>query len=144
MRHSALAALAALGLTMTPASADSLTDRDWQLLAIDGVVVDLTVTTTLRIDASGQISGKAPCNGWSVMNRATLPALELKGIRATRMACDRLAEEQAFFAALGAMTEARLEGGRNLILSGADGRTMEFVTDWMNSLTVCLTCPPKE
>lgn len=107
-------------------------------------MLSLAVTASLRIEEDGTMTGKAPCNSWSTMNRASLPALDLGGIRATRMACDRLEDETAFFAALAAMTEARLEGRRNLILTGPEGRTMEFVLTRLNSLTRCLTCPPKE
>jgi heat shock protein HslJ len=121
-----------------------VTGTDWQLLAVDGKVVELDVTATLRIEADGQIGGQAPCNRWSARNGAALPALQLGAIRATRMACDRLAEEQAFFDTLAAMTDMREDGGRNLILAGSDGRTMEFVADRMNSLTRCLTCPPQD
>jgi hypothetical protein len=45
------------------------------------------------------------------------------------MACPQLAEEQAFFAALVVMTDARLEGTGSMLLSNPDGRTMEFVAD---------------
>jgi heat shock protein HslJ len=133
------------GLIPSVTQAQELTGTDWQLLAIDGVVLDLSVTATLQIEDDGRIGGKAPCNSWSVQNAAELPKLALKGIRATRMACDQLAEEQAFFDALGGMTEATLTaartlGTRNLVLTGPDGRRMEFVTDRMNSLTICTTC----
>lgn len=131
-----------LALAMTPASADSYTARDWQLLAIDGVVFD--AKATLRIEADGSIGGQAPCNRWSAMNRATLPALDLPGIRATRMACDKLAEEQAFFDALALMTGLAMAGDRTLILTGDAGQSMEFVHDRMNSLTTCQTCPPQD
>lgn len=131
-----------LALSLTQASADTLTGRDWQLLAIDGVVTD--AKATLRIEADGSIGGQAPCNRWSAMNRATLPALDLPGIRATRMACDRLAEEQAFFDALGRMTGLAMAGDRNLILTGDAGQSMEFVHDRMNSLITCKTCPPQD
>ena len=131
-----------LVLAMTPAQAQSLTGTDWQLLAIDGIVID--AEATLRIQEDGSIGGKAPCNRWSVMNRATLPALDIQAIRATRMACDKLAEEQAFFDALALMTAAALDGDHSLILTGADGRSMEFVLDRADSQTVCKTCAPKE
>ncbi|MCU0828266.1 MAG: META domain-containing protein [Tabrizicola sp.] len=133
-----------LAISMIPAAADDLTGRDWQLLAIDGQVLDFDIIATLRIAKDGAFTGKAPCNSWGTQNRATLPALELRGIRATRRACDKLAEENAFFDALSVMTALRIEGRKNLIFSGPDGRTMEFVTDRMNSLTRCLTCPPNE
>ena len=123
-----------LSLAQTPVG------TDWQLLAIDGVVLDQSVTATLRIEADGRIGGKAPCNSWSSQNAAELPALSLKGIRATRMACDKLAEEQSFFDALSAMTEAALDGDKNLILTGPDGRSMEFVADRTND--TCKSCPP--
>jgi heat shock protein HslJ len=139
--------LLALALTLIPAIsiAQEMTDTDWQLLAIDGVVVGYDdIVATLRIGADGTMTGKAPCNSFSAANTGTLPALSLGGIRATRMACDKLKGEQAFFDALSAMVAARMDGSRNLILTGPEGRSMEFVTDRMNSLTVCKTCPPKE
>lgn len=140
MRRLVLVSLVATllpGMTMS----QTLTDIDWTLLAIDGVVID--APASLRLSPSGEITGKAPCNGYGARNSAVLPALAVGPIRATKMACDKLAEEQAFFDALGQMTEVRLEGG-HLVLSNADGRTMEFVVDPVNSRTVCVTCPPDE
>ena len=142
MRRLALILTTIMLPTMSPAQ--SMTGTDWQLLAIDGVVLDMTVSATLRIEDDGSIGGKAPCNSWSSKNGADLPALSLKGIRATRMACEKLAEEQSFFDALSPMTEVALDGDSNLVLTGPDGRSMEFVTDRMNSLTTCKTCPPKD
>lgn len=132
----------AMALLPFPALADDPLGRTWELLAVDGVVVDYAAT--LKIEADGAVSGKAPCNSWGSRNRATLPALALGPIRATRMACDQLAEEQGFFTALGQMQEVKLIGGRNLVLTGPDGHSMEYVLDRMNSLTRCKTCPPKE
>ena len=106
---------------------------EWQLLAIDGAVTD--TSATLRIEEDGTLAGAAPCNRWSSVNGAELPALELRGIRATRMACDKLDEEQAFFNALSLMTTLAPDGERNLVLTGPDGRSMEFVIE----RTVCKT-----
>lgn len=119
-----------LALCLTPAAAETVTGQDWHLLAIDGVIFD--AEATLRIEQDGRLSGKAPCNRWFAMNRATLPALDLQGIGATRMACDRLAEEQAFFQALDSMTGLAMAGDRNLILTGDAGQGMEFVHDRTN------------
>jgi heat shock protein HslJ len=105
--------------------AEDLTGIDWRLVALNGVVVE--AEATLHIEAGGAIHGRAPCNRWSAANRAILPKLDLGAIRSTRMACPRLAEEQAFFTALAGMTGARLDGAGGLILSNPDGRTMEFV-----------------
>jgi heat shock protein HslJ len=107
-------------------SARTLTTIDWHLSAIDGV--PFAAKATLRFEADGAMRGQAPCNRWSATNEARLPALKLGGIRATRMACARMADEQAFFTALVSMTEARQDGPRSLILAGPDGRIMEFVT----------------
>jgi heat shock protein HslJ len=133
-----------LGLSMMASTslAQDMTGIDWQLLAIDGVYFD--AEATLRIEAGGAISGRAPCNGWSTMNEAELPSLALRGIRATKRACDKLDAERAFFDALAEMTSLEMAGRRNLVLTGPDGRTMEFVLDRMNSLTRCTTCPPIE
>ncbi|MBL9049263.1 MAG: META domain-containing protein [Tabrizicola sp.] len=138
MRRLALALLVATALT-GPVSAKDPTGIDWQLLAIDGKVVD--IPATLRIEASGSLSGHAPCNSFGARNLARYPELDLQGIRSTKRACDRLDQEQAFFSALKSMTRAEQTGERNLVLLGPDGRSMEFVVDLMNSLTVCTTCP---
>lgn len=131
--------LVALALTLTLAllpgmsPAQTITGIEWQLLAIDGAVTD--TSATLRIEEDGTLAGAAPCNRWSSVNGAELPALELRGIRATRMACDKLDEEQAFFTVLALMTRLAPDGDRNLVLTGPDGRSMEFVIE----RTVCKT-----
>jgi heat shock protein HslJ len=127
---------------MTPARAGDLTGRDWHLLAIDGMRV--ASGTTLRLDPDGRVSGRAPCNAWSTQNGGTLPALALRPIRATRMACPRLDEEAAFFDSLSQMTEARVAGAQTLILTGAHGRSLEFVLDRSDPRVACLTCLPKD
>jgi len=146
MRPLALAFGLAQSLAVTPLAtlAEPMQALDWQLLAIDGLLVGASVTASLRIDAAGQVTGKAPCNSYAAHNAAELPAFQLGPIRATRMACDRLAEEQAFFDALALMETMALEGDRTLILTGPEDRSMEFVLDRTDSLTTCKTCPPRE
>jgi hypothetical protein len=63
---------------------------------------------------------------------------------ATRMACDRLAEEQRYFDALTAMTRIDRQDRRTLVLTGPDGRSMEFADDLMSTLTRCVTCLPTD
>lgn len=123
-----------LALVPGMSPAQTITDIDWQLLAINGAITESG--TTLRIGVDGALTGAAPCNSWSSTNAATLPALELRGIRATRRACNKLADEKLFFDTLSAMTTMALEGDRNLVLTGPDGRSMEFVIE----RTVCRTC----
>jgi heat shock protein HslJ len=141
MTRLTLATCLALASCITPVlSAEPIIGIDWQLLAIDGQVTD--TTATLRMDDAGNVSGRAPCNRWFATTAAPLPAFQLTGIGATRMACDDLAKEDAFFDALSDMQSAALDGDRNLILTAPDGRSMEFVQDRTYSLTVCKTCNP--
>ncbi|MDM7933447.1 META domain-containing protein [Tabrizicola sp.] len=135
----ALALLPMMTSAQTPEH--PITGIDWQLLAIDGSLTN--APASLRIESDGTMSGKAPCNRWSTMNAAFLPELRIEAIRATRMACDKLPEEQVFFDTLSGMTTVQAEGDSNLILTGPVGRSMEFVLDVANSQTVCKTCQTK-
>jgi heat shock protein HslJ len=143
MRRLALAAclatLPTIGFALSPLVeiAALIQDRDWQLLAIDGAVVDQGFTASLRIGADGVISGMAPCNSYGAKNTASLPEFKPGPIRATRRACDRLADEQVFFDTLSIMEGAAIDGIDTLILTGPDGRSMEFVQDRQ---TACKTC----
>lgn len=134
--------LVALAMTACTAQAQDPTGVEWELLAIDGQVVD--IPATLTVDSAGNVSGKAPCNRYTGRNQASLPELKLGGIAATRMACDKLAEEEVFFAALSTMTRLERVDDRTLVLTGPDGRSMEFADDLMSTLTRCTTCAPKE
>ena len=135
MRRLALAAclatLPTIGFALSPLVeiAALIQDRDWQLLAIDGAVVDQGFTASLRVDAEGAISGMAPCNSYGAQNTGDLPDFKPGPIRATRRACDRLADEQVFFDTLSIMEGAAIDGIDTLILTGPDGRSMEFVQD---------------
>lgn len=134
------ALLTALLLSAAPALAEDppLTGTEWTLLAIDGKKVTATATLTLAED--GKIAGQAPCNRYFTANTATLPALALEAIGATRMACEALDAETAYFSALGAMTEAQVHDG-HLILTGPDGRTMEYYRPESEDPPRCQTCP---
>lgn len=135
----------ALFLLIAPlmAAAQTYADAYWQLLAIDGTRTE--TRATLRIDKDNVLAGAAPCNRWSASNGVDLPALALQAMRSTRMACDKLVEERAFFDTLALMTLVAPDGKRNLILSGPDGRTMEFVPDGADpAAETCTTCPPKK
>ena len=136
----------AFALAMTPVAspAEPIQEVDWQLLAIDGVLVDPAVTASLRIDAAGQVTGKAPCNSYGAQNTAELPAFSLGPIRATRMACPNLAEEQVYFDTLALMETMALDGPKSLVLTGPEGRSMEFSLASVSSLPDCKTCPPTE
>ena len=80
---------------------------------------------TIRFVGPDRIAGQAPCNSYSANLTASLPAFATDGITSTEMACDALAAEGIFFAALAQMTSADLSGD-GLILSNDAGRRMVF------------------
>lgn len=116
--------LAGLAMTACTAQAEDPTGVTWALRALDGQPVDIPATLTLGPD--GAVSGKAPCNSYGGRNKATLPEMKLSPLRATRMACDRLADEKVYFDALSSMTRLERTDDRTLVLTGPDGRSMEF------------------
>jgi heat shock protein HslJ len=124
-----------------PAAAETVPggpfDRDWQLLAMDGV--RFPAEASLGLPADGEVTGKAPCNRFAGVNRQSLPALGLGAIAATRRACDALDEETRYFDALAEVNLAELRDG-HLILTGPSGRVLEFVEDLGATDLVCLTC----
>jgi len=132
----------ALAMTAGPALAQEATGTIWRLLAIDGTLV--AARSTLRIDVDNVLAGGAPCNRWQAMNRQDLPALDLGAIRSTRMTCDQMAAETTFFDALALMTMVEPLDPETLILTGPDGKTMEFVPDAAVTAPLCKTCPPTE
>jgi len=128
-----------LALWPTVAPAQSFTDIYWELVAIDGKPTE--ARTTLRINKDNVLAGAAPCNRWIIfVNEVKLPALSLGPVTTTRMACDKMAEEQAFFDALLPMTLVQPDGDQTLILTGPEGRRMEFVRDGMKGKTACKSC----
>lgn len=127
--------LVLLALIPGPALAD-IASGEWQLLALDGQRVGYEAS--FAIDAEGRVSGQAPCNRWFGQNQASLPALSLGALGATRMYCERMDDETAFLAALGVMTSAE-QIGENLILHG-EGRSMEFSRDPGSKASICVSC----
>ena len=138
-----LTLLAAVSMTACPtAQAQTVTDTEWQLLAVDGAFYE--ANATLQIADDGSLTGSGPCNRWSARNAATLPDLKIEGLRATRMACDRLADEQAFFDVLIGMTGLKLAGPKNLVVQGPGDRSMEFSLASVPGMPDCTTCAAKD
>lgn len=98
-------------------------DALWQLAALDGTAFEQRAT--LAFSDAGSVRGQAACNSYAAPLTADWPAFGLGPMRVTRMACPDADAEDAFLAALAAMSEARLEDGM-LILAGAGGRQMIF------------------
>ncbi len=133
---------ALLALMPALATAQTVTGTEWQLLAIDGTFYE--ANATLQIGEDGTLTGTGPCNRWSARNAAPLPNLKVTGIRATRMACDRLSDEQAFFDALTGMTGLALAGPKNLVLQGPGDHSMEFSVASITVMPDCTTCAAKD
>lgn len=131
--------MTALLLAATPALADEpITGGEWTLLAIDGKKAPAPATLTLSED--GTVGGQAPCNSYFTANTATLPALAFDAIGSTKMACPDLGAEADYLSALQTMTAAELKDG-HLILTGADGRRLEFYRAETEDKPPCLSCP---
>ena len=97
------------------AIAQTATPVDWVLTDVDGAPA--AYSATLTIDGN-RLSGKAPCNRYSGELLGTPPDVTIGPMIATRMACDALAEEGAYLAALAGVTQM-VDGGGTLTLSGA-------------------------
>lgn len=96
----------------------------WKLVAIDGQPFEARATLAIEEDRA---FGQAPCNTWSgEVQREPFPAWRIRNVVATEMACDDLAAESAFFAAMAAMTHSSVGPG-HLELVDRKGRVMEFV-----------------
>ncbi len=95
----------------------------WALSEIDGAT--FAARATIGFPAPGKIAGDAPCNRYSGNQAATYPWFRAERILSTKRACADLAEEQTFFAALGRVTLAEVQGDV-LILSAPEGPVMVF------------------
>ncbi len=96
----------------------------WKLVAIDGKPFEARATLAIEDDRA---FGQAPCNTWSgEVQREPFPEWRIRNVVATEMACDDLAAESAFFAAIAAMTHSSVGLGY-LELVDQKGRIMEFV-----------------
>lgn len=98
----------------------------WSLSEIDGAAFG--ALANMEFDEAGWIKGQAPCNRYSVQQKAPYPWFEVGPTMATKMACPDLAAENAFFTALSAMTLSEV-GNTTLILSNDAGRTMVFKSE---------------
>lgn len=104
-------------------AADSVAEKTWQLVAIDGE--DFGAKATLTFPEPNKISGEGPCNFYGASVTGPYPVFVPGPIMSTQRACPFLAEEQQFLDALSAMTIADIQDD-TVILSTPDGREMVF------------------
>ena len=95
----------------------------WALSELDGA--PFAARATLGFPEAGRIAGQGPCNRYSGEQTVPYPWFATENITSTRRACPDLAAEQAFFAALAAMTLSEVAGDV-LILRDDTGREMVF------------------
>jgi heat shock protein HslJ len=124
-----LAALAfALATLALPARADlagevpQVLRLQWSLAEVDGQPA--TYSATLSLGDDGRISGQAPCNRYFGGVDGALPDFRPTGLGATRMACDQLAQEQAYLTLLQG-ADRLTWSDRELHISGA-GHVLVF------------------
>ena len=97
--------------------------KQWVLSEIDSE--GFSARAIMEFEDGGWIRGQAPCNRFSVQQKAPYPWFDAGRAMATKMACPDLKSESAFFAALSEMTLSEVSGD-TLILSNDDGRSMVF------------------
>ncbi|MHA6265257.1 META domain-containing protein [uncultured Aliiroseovarius sp.] len=128
MQRTALTAVAIAALTVTACKDETISgfaDRkdNWVLQELDREPFD--AVATISFPEPGRIFGQAPCNRYSSEQKAPYPWFEIGPVAATRMACDALPLEQAFFDALGQMRQIEVLDD-TLIMSNDAGRQMVF------------------
>ncbi|MEQ8928062.1 MAG: copper resistance protein NlpE N-terminal domain-containing protein [Fulvivirga sp.] len=105
---------------------NSITNRTWELVSINGVKIASEKIPTIKFDAeANKVQGYGGCNNYSGrfelgVNRR----LTISGIIATKMMCQNSAENE-FFEALNKTSSYQLESNK-LILKSGDTRIITF------------------
>lgn len=99
-------------------------DVHWRLAALDGQAFG--ALATMDLSRPGTATGEGPCNRWFAERHGPPPRFILGAIGATERACDQLALEGRFFAALAAVERIDGSGPGVLRLTGG-GRELVFV-----------------
>lgn len=102
-------ALASCGPATTSSGSGGIPQGEYVLVGMDGGTVPLRNVTLVVGD--NQLSGRGPCNSYSVTNNASMPALQLSPINSTKMHCKDAPLENRFFATLQSATEMEFFGG---------------------------------
>ncbi|MCG6902058.1 MAG: META domain-containing protein [Rhodobacter sp.] len=84
-----------------------------------------TAGATIQFPQEGRVQGTGPCNGYSATQTVPYPWIRIEAIAVTRRVCRELDAENAFLAALQAMTLVEAKGAV-LILSNEAGGQLVF------------------
>lgn len=98
-------------------------DRTWTLKILNDA--PFPATATLTFPKAGEIAGQGPCNRYFGAMTVPYPWFDAGPIGSTRMACPDMAAEDAFFAALEAVTLSEVLGDV-MLLSNTEGVEMVF------------------
>ena len=98
----------------------------WVLQTIDDK--PFAARATLIFPEEGQLSGDAPCNGYSAAQTAPYPWFAVGQITSTKRACPALPSEALYLTTLSEMTISEVSP-TTLILSNDAKRTMVFATE---------------
>jgi heat shock protein HslJ len=85
-------------------SVGRITDRTWEPVLIDGVVVPESAGLTLTVSFEGQVEGTTGCNRFTGTADPDAGWMQLGPLAVTEMACaepDRMEREAAWLKALG-------------------------------------------
>jgi heat shock protein HslJ len=93
----------------------------WKLVSLNGapfnMANDKMVTMELNSETS-KVSGKAPCNSYTGSYNEERGQLQFMSIVSTKMACDELARESEYFAALNSVTNYNIAPGTLKLMTG--------------------------
>lgn len=104
---------------------------DWRLAEIDGAPVIASSHPSLHLDGA-RASGSGGCNGFGADVARVSDQLVFTHVITTMMACastdggDLMAQEHAYLGALQTPLRMAIPDDDVLILSAADGRTLQF------------------
>lgn len=114
-----LTGCASLLLGSSPPPQDTLYDREWTVVSVDGVMPTTGRDATLRFASDGRISGRSFCNRFTGRYSIDGGALALGQLAATRMACASpvMTDEQQLLDALAVVTRWEVRDN-TLTLSG--------------------------
>jgi heat shock protein HslJ len=109
------------GPTASERAVGPLAGTSWQVEDIDGRGVIDRVQSTLSFDAAQRVAGRAACNRYFGTYQQSDDTIGIKAAGATRMMCPPavMDQESRFLTALGAVTTARREGDKLLLLDGS-------------------------
>jgi putative lipoprotein len=107
------------------ATSETIFGKDWKVDFIDGIDVLPEPRATFRVDESGRIGGKGPCNGYFANAKIDGSKMTIGQAGATMMACapELMKAEQGLFQAFTRVASYKLAGS-TLTMVDKDGHDL--------------------